>query len=83
MDFGAEFLQVLGPLSAILKTMQMNLHAKFRKCFNLVVDIDDPAIAGRRRNVETHDMNVLISQIGKALSTLPFHVRHSANWPRK
>ena len=46
-------------LTAILKAMQMDFKPATTQCIQFVVDVDHPAVIGRKWNVQGNDVNML------------------------
>jgi hypothetical protein len=58
----AEGLKLRGMRPAVLETVQVDLHTQRGERLHLVVHVDHPPVVRRERDIETDDMQVLISQ---------------------
>ena len=55
----AEALQLRRLPATVVETMEMDVHAGFRQSLEAIEDIYHPAVVGRQRDVERHNMQML------------------------
>ena len=56
----AETLEVIGVFASVFETMQMNFNTTFRERLNSKENVNNAAVIGRIRNIETYDMQMFI-----------------------